>query len=168
MLRLLMFLPFYLGIFSMLSAQQKYGHLNLGNLLLEMPETKEANAMLEAYQNQLVKQGEKMAEALQKGITEFQNSYQLLSPVEAAKVEQKLQADQQKLLAFEREVVEKVGSKRQELLGPIIEKAQEAIRAVGKENGYSLIFDTSAVVNGILFTRDSENVLDLAKNKLGI
>ena len=56
--------------------QQKYGHINLGNLILAMPETEKANADLEAYQGQLVKQGEKMAEDLQKAILDYQEKRQ--------------------------------------------------------------------------------------------
>ena len=64
--------------------------------------------------------------------------------------------------------MQKVQSRRQELLEPIFGKAQQAIQDVGKENGFNLIFDTSAVLNAILFTRDSEDVMELVRKKLGL
>ena len=50
---------------------------------------------------------------------------------------------------------------------PIMDKALNAIKAVGKENGFTYIFDMSQ--GGILFNADNtEDVLPLVKKKLGL
>ena len=55
-----------------------------------------------------------------------------------------------------------VTEKREELLGPIYEKVNQAIKDVAKENSYQFIFDQ----NVLLYAEDSQNVNDLVKAKL--
>jgi len=53
------------------------------------------------------------------------------------------------------------------LLKPIYEKADIAVQAVGKENGFSMIFDSGAF-NVVLFAEDATDVTPLVKAKLGL
>jgi len=133
-------------------AQEKYGHLNFGNVVAQMPDTKAADSQLEAYQKQLVSKGEEMAKTFQanyqKLVTDINSK--TLSPKVQQDREVALQTEQQALLQYEQEVIQKVNVKRDELLKPIVEKVQAAIKAIGKENGYAMIFDTSTF-NAILF-----------------
>ncbi|MCB9052533.1 MAG: OmpH family outer membrane protein [Lewinellaceae bacterium] len=151
------------------SAQEKYGHLNYGGLISSMEETQSANSELEAYQKQLVAKGEEMAK-------KFQQDYQAvlkeaqggnLTPVQQQQKEKELSSRRDEILAYEQEVAQKVEAKRQELLGPIIDRAETALKEVAKENGYAMIFDTS-VFNAILFAEDADDVMPLVKVKLGI
>ncbi len=151
------------------TAQGKYGHLNFGNLISSMPETKAANSELEAYQKQLVAKGEEMATAFRAKLEEFyQNVSQgTMAPAEQQKQEAALQKEQQEIAAYEQEVVQKVQQKRNELIQPIVEKAENAIQEYGDENGYILIFDTS-IPNAILFAEQTDDLMPAIKAKLGI
>ena len=66
-----------------LSAQTppKYGHMNLGNLLEAMPETKAANDKLKVYADSLSGVGEKMAKTFQEEVKKFQADYQHSNPL---------------------------------------------------------------------------------------
>ncbi len=56
---------------------------------------------------------------------------------------------------------------RDELLHPIYEKATNAIKEVGKENGFTYIFDLNS--GGVVYVAEtSEDVLPLVKKKLGL
>ena len=57
--------------------------------------------------------------------------------------------------------------KRQELLGPIIKKAKDAVTTVAKEKGYQLVFDSS-IFGTILFAEDTTDLLPMVKVHLGI
>lgn len=148
---------------------QDYGHCNFGELISQMPETKSSEQELQEYNKTLIDEGEKKAEALQ---AEYE-AYQAAraggdeSPRQLAEREKKITAMQQALAAYEQEAQGKLNKKRNELLEPVINKANAAIEAVAKENGYKLIFDTS-VFNAVLFAADSKDVMDLVKAKLGI
>ena len=148
---------------------QKYGHLNSGNLLAGIPEVTVADKELTTYQDQLAK-------AFKTKVDAFQASYEAVSkqvnagtltPVQINTKEQELKAQQEKLAKEEQENLEKVQKKRQELLQPILDKVDKAIKAVGEENGYTMIFETS-MINTVLFAKDSEDVMPLVKKKLGI
>ncbi|MEM9846535.1 MAG: OmpH family outer membrane protein [Bacteroidota bacterium] len=148
---------------------QKYGHLNAGNLLQELPAVKAANAELETYQKQLVGKGEEMAKAFQTKLQAYLTKAEggELSKVQMQQQETGLQSERESIMKYEQEVINKVQVKRQALLEPILKKVDEAIQAVGKENGYQMIFDTS-VMNAILFVKDSDDVTSLVKKKLGL
>ena len=151
------------------SAQEKYGHLNYGGLISSMEETQAANSELEAYQKQLVAKGEEMAKKFQQDFEAALKEAQAgnLTPVQQQEKEQELGKRRDEIIAYEQEVREKVEAKRQELLGPIIDKAQTALKEVAKENGFAMIFDTS-VFNAVLFAEDTDDVMPLVKAKLGM
>jgi len=75
--------------------------------------------------------------------------------------------EQQAIQALEQDVVQKVGKKREELLKPILDKVDAAVQAVGKENGYAMIFNTS-LFNFVLSVDESEDVMSLVVSKLGL
>ena len=53
----------------------------------------------------------------------------------------------------------------QQLLAPMVERVREAIEAVGEEQGYTYIFDSST---GVTLYNGGDDVTDLVKTKLGM
>lgn len=160
----------FFSFFSVASAQGRYGHVNLGNLVAEMNETKAADAELEALQKQIVARGEKMATDFQAKVQKFYEAANsgTMAPAEQQKQQAALEQEQQSLAAYEQTSLQQVNQKRAELLNPIVEKAKAAIARVAKANGFVAVFDTSAVYNGILFAAESEDITALVKKDLGI
>ncbi len=154
---------------SIAVSAQKLGYTNSAAILLEMPEVKQADSKLEAFQKQLEAKGQQMAEAFEEAYTRYLQDLQagLLTPVQQQQREQALARQQEELQQFEQEAYAKLAQKREELYGPILEKLQKAIDEVGKENGYAFIFDVSSL-NFILFAEESDDVTELIKKKLGI
>ena len=152
-----------------LSAQKKYGHLNYGNLLEQVPELKSGDKQLATYRDQLIKQGQARAEKWKKDVETFQHKQQAgeLTGLQIKQGQERLAKEQQAIAALEQEVIQKVTKKREQILKPILDKVDAAIKAVGKENGYSMIFDTS-VFNFVLSAEDADDVMPLVKKKLGI
>ena len=167
MKRLLFCTTLLLALSSTSLLSQKYGYINLGNLVASLPESKAADSELKAYQEQLVKKGEEMAKAFRDKVAAFQTEIADLAPVKAKEKEAALQKEQQDILKYEQEVAQKLQTKRGELLKPIVEKATNAIKEVGKENGYKMIFDSS-IFNAILYLEEKDDVMPLVKAKLGI
>ena len=133
------------GVSVNISFAQKFGHLNSANILVQLPETKKADDELKAYQDGLVKAGTDMAKKLQSDYETFAKLYAEggASPAEAQKKQTEFQKEQQNIAAYEQEVLVKLEQKRQELFEPILTRVQEAIDAVGKEDGFTFIFDSS-------------------------
>lgn len=153
------------GVFT--ASAQKYGHLNFGNLVASLPETEAADSELEAYQKQLNADLEKKTKDWQAKAETFVKDVQggNLAPLKQQEREQALEQERNTIMADQQSIGQKVQKKRQELLKPIVEKVESAIKEVAKENGYTMIFDTSTF-NAILFAQDSDDVFDMVKAKL--
>jgi len=151
------------------SFAQKYGHVNFGNLLNLMPEVVSAEASLQAYEKEQVGIGEEMAKAFQ---AEYERIAKLvqggeMTPKAQKEAEAKLQTEQAKIQQFEQQLAVNIEKKRQELLGPIIQKAKDTVSAVAKEGGYELVFDSS-IFGSVLFAETTTDLLPMVKAKLGV
>lgn len=150
-----------------IQAQSKYGHINLGNLISELPEAQAANSDLEAFQNQMIARGQEMAAAFKIDYDAVVKKVQagLLTPVQQQEQQTILEKEQQKIALYERQIQVDVAKKRDELLEPIVSAAQAAISAVAKEKGLQFVFDTS-IYGAIMYAAESEDIMELVKAKL--
>jgi outer membrane protein len=167
-IHLLLFFLFLLASGSSVIAQ-KYGYMNSGNVLEQMPERFKADAELEAFQAPLIAEGKNKVKALELKVEVLYKQIESgeLTQVKIQNQQQILQKEQDEIAAFELTVQEKTQKKRQELLEPILKKIQNAIDEVAKEHGYALILDSS-LFNTILYAEDAEDITSLVKAKLGI
>lgn len=149
-------------------AQSKYGHMNLGNMLESMPDTKKANSQLKVFADSLGVKDSLMTKAFQDDVAKYQTDYQAgkLTPVQAQQIESELQQKQEAIQKFEQQAQQLVAAKREELLKPILQKVEDAVKSVASENGYLMIFDTSS--GAMLFANDSDDITALVKKKLGM
>jgi outer membrane protein len=145
---------------------QKFGYLSSSTILAEMPEVRQMQENLNTLQTQLQKQGQELVENYkQKEEAAIKKEEAgMLSPMEKETVLKELQSLQQSILDFEKQMQQNIFDKEQELLEPILNKVNQAIDAVSKENGYSMIFESSV----LLFGEDALDVTDLVKAKLGL
>ena len=158
-----------LSMVTSLTAQaQKYAHVNSGNLLEMLPEVKNADAQLIKLQEKLVTERDQRVAAFQEKYQKEMQAFNSgdLSPKEQQEQEAALRKEQEEISKFEQGLQNQVVQKRQELLGPILEKVDEAIQAVAKEKGYTMVFDTAQ--GGLLFAADTEDISALVKAKLGL
>lgn len=153
-----------------LSAQTppKYGHMNLGNLLESMPETKKANEDLKVFADKLAAKDDSLTKAFQADYTKLEKEYNdgLLTPVQAQQRQAELQKQQEFIQKFEQDAQQQVAAKREELLKPILTRVEDAVKAIATENSYLMIFDTSS--GAFLFAADADDVSPLVKKKLGM
>ncbi len=150
------------------SAQQKFGHLNSGNLLELMPEVKLANDSLKMFGELMGARRDAMGKNFQAAVEAYQKDVAAgtLTPLQAQARETDLQKMQSEGQQFEQSQQEITNLRRQQLLDPILTKVDIAIKAVGKEGAFAMIFDTST--GATLFAMDSEDLMPLVKKKLGI
>lgn len=153
-----------------LSAQTppKYGHMNLGNLLESMPETKAANDKLKVFADSLQAIDKKMTDTFQEAYKKLEEEYNagLLTPVQAQTRQAELQKQQEEIQKFEQQAQQVVAARREDLLKPILDKVEAAVKAVATENSYLMIFDTSS--GAFLFAAEADDVSVLVKKKLGM
>ncbi len=159
----------FMSSFATVSNAQnyKFGHIDSGQLLQQMPEREQARVQLEKYAKQL----EDQMAAMQ---TEFESKYQQyleqrdsLPQVLLEAKERELTDIQQRFQTFQQTAQKDLSAKEGELLQPIIEKAKKAIDDVAAENGFLYVFDMS--MGAILYNSDqSVDLMPLVLKKLGV
>ncbi len=149
------------------SAQVKLGHIETQKLIQAMPEMAKARETMEAKQSEIERELTNMQEQFKAKFEEYSKNGKTMSDVIRAAKEQELQELQQRIQSFQQIAMENLEKTQAELMQPIMEKAMNAIKEVGKENGFAYIFDLSQ--GGILYFADqTEDVLPLVKRKLGL
>lgn len=149
------------------SAQVKLGHIETQKLIQAMPEMAKARETMEAKQSEIERELANMQEQFKAKFEEYSKNGKTMSDVIRAAKEQELQELQQRIQSFQQIAMENLEKTQAELMQPIMEKAMNAIKEVGKENGFTYIFDLSQ--GGILYFADqTEDVLPLVKRKLGL
>ena len=130
-----------------LSAQaQKFGYINSAQLIEVHPAVEQANKQLETYKNDLTKAFEDKVKAFQTKYQIFAEEVQsgTLSKVVAEGRQADLAKEQEDLGTEEQKLQLQILQKRETLLQPILAEVDNVIKTIGKEGGYTMIFDTSA------------------------
>ncbi|TNE57601.1 MAG: OmpH family outer membrane protein [Bacteroidetes bacterium] len=170
--RKIIFLLAALGLsMAALQAQSdslKYGHMNLGNLLDEMPETAGAEAQLKVFADSLNRIDSVMTMTFQQAYIQLKKEYDEggLTQIQVQQRQVELEKQRQEIQTFEEKAQASLETHRGELLSPILKKVDTAIKEVAKENGFSMIFDVSS--GAMLFASETIDVTPMVKKKLGM
>jgi len=151
--------------FSITGFAQKFGHLNTQEVLLNMPERTQAQSTIEARAGEYESELTRMQQDFQTKLAEYQSKGSTWPAAILQQKERELQALDQGMQEFGTTVQNELAQLEQELLMPMVERVQEAIDAVGAENGFTYIFDTSS---GATVYTGGENVVDMVRAKLGM
>ncbi|MEE9438904.1 MAG: OmpH family outer membrane protein [Saprospiraceae bacterium] len=147
---------------------QKFGYINSQELIAQLPEVKEANSNIETLKKQLQKKGQDMITALQAKYADLQKKQANgeLSPKQLEVEAAKLKSEETSLGQFEQTSQERIFKKSEELLSPIQEKINNAIKEVAADNGYTYIFDSSLGL--VLYADPGTDVSNMVRAKLGL
>lgn len=152
---------------GMSQKQLKFGHINSQELLSQMPERDSAQLILERYVQQLEDQLETMQVEYQTKVQGYLAEQENFSDLIRTTKEQELTDLQERISSFQTTAQQDMQRREAELLQPIIQRAEKAVKDVGRENGFTYIFDLSRG-SVVYFSETSEDVLSLVKLKLGI
>lgn len=144
---------------------QKIGYLNTNELLVQMPEVKKADSVLNQYAEEMQKIYAGYVMEYQQKLADYQNNAASWSEVKRESVEKDLANLQIRISDFEKESNDKLEAKKEELYGPILENVKAKIKMVGDENKFTTILDGSAM---LYVGTDAVDILPLVKKKLGI
>ena len=148
------------------SAQVKLGHIETQKLIQAMPEWTAAQKTFEEEQKKVNTELNGLREQFQTKLAEYSEKMKTYSEAMRATTEEELQGLQQRIQRFQETAMAQLEKTQNDLMQPVMEKALNAIKEVGKENGFTYIFDMNA---GILnAAENSQDVLPLVKKKLGL
>jgi outer membrane protein len=152
------------------SAQQtyKFGHINGQELLAMMPERDSAEAKYMAYVKDLEEQVESMQVEYNNKLQTYQQKAKTWSDAIREAKEKELTDLGQRVQEFQMTAREDVQKRQMELLKPVIDKATAAVKKVGKDNGFTYIYDVSNAALAYWSTEQSIDITDLVKKELNI
>ncbi len=153
---------------SMLTAQDlKFGHINMQELIMELPAKLEADTKLQAEAQILQDRMKVMSEEHEKKFRDYIAQRETMPELIRTTMEKEIQDIEQRLQNYQTMAQQTLQKKEPELYQPILEKVQQAVDNVGQEQGFIYIFDLSSQV--VLYHSDkSVDCGPLVKAKLGL
>lgn len=143
----------------------KFAHIDSQKFIQELPEAIKAQADLQAEAAKLEDQIKVMNNELQQKYADYIQKRDSLPELIRVTKEKEIQDTQTRIQEFQQVAQMSLQQKEQQLLGPVLESYQKALQAVGKENGFIYIFDTTSQV--ILYhSEQSVDAAPLVKAKM--
>jgi outer membrane protein len=161
-----------LGIILIIAGQYtgaqnlKFGYINKDELYRAMPDYDSATVKIENFRKQLVSQLESMQAELDNKTSAFDKESRNYSDIVRKTKEQELKDLNIRIQLFQVKASQQVNNKNAELIQPLLAKAEKAIRDVGKEQGFTLVFDASLLY--YFDEKKTTDILVLVKTKLGL
>jgi outer membrane protein len=145
----------------------KFGHVDLQALIEVMPERATAEKQFVAFQKELEDALGMMQKEFQTKYMEYATKRDSLSETLRKLKEEDLNAMNERIQTYQTTAQQQLQTKQGELLKPVFDKADKAVKEVGAEKGLIYVFDMSS--RTILYnSKESLDLLPLVKTKLGI
>jgi outer membrane protein len=143
---------------------QKFGHINTGELLSVMPETKKAQEKMQKLQDSLnvvyaemIKEYNEKDSIIRKDSTTWTPAKKEIKFKEFGDLAERVQQ-------YSTQAQQWLQAKEQEVYAPVQKAAIDAIQSVAKANGYTYVFTAEA----LLVSPPSDDILPLVKKFLKI
>jgi outer membrane protein len=144
----------------------KLGHIDRQQLMLMLPERKDAEAKMQAFAKKLDDQLKAMGNEYQTKVSEAQGRAEQMTETERQMAIREIGELEQRIQAAQDKAQEDLAKQEEELLRPMVQRTNKAIKEVADANGFTYIFDTST--GFVLYFDQGEDILPLVKSQLGI
>lgn len=144
----------------------KLGHIDRKQLMMMLPERKDAEAKMQAFAGQLEARLKAMGSEYQTKLDEANKNAATMTNTEKEMAMRELQELEKRITDAQEKAQEDLAKQEEELLAPMVEKTNTAIRDVAAAGSFTYIFDTSA--GFVLYYDKGEDILPAVKAKLGI
>jgi len=144
----------------------KFGHINGQELLMTMPEREGAETKLKTYGQELTEQIEELHVEYNNKVQSYMQRRATLTEAIREAREKELAELQQRIQEFEQTAQQDYQRVQGELMRPLMEKADAAIKKVAEREGFIYVFDVSAG-SVVYFSKASIDILPLVKAELG-
>lgn len=149
-----------ISLVSFSQPQLKIGHVNFEEIMLALPESDSAKAILEKETKELQSAYQELTVTYNQLYDEYQKGLASYSAIAKKTKEDELLDKQKRMSDFEQYASTTIQNRNTELLKPIVEKINKAIDKVATENGFTYILDLSK--GSVVFTsKDSQNISPL-------
>ncbi len=147
-------------------AQTKLGHIDRQALMLALPERKEAEGKMQAFAKQLDDKLKAMGEEYKAKLADVQARFEGMTQTEKEAAQRELADMEERITTAQENAKEDLAKQEQELLMPMVDRTDKAIKEVANANGFTYIFDSSTGM--VLFYDKGEDIMPLVKKNLNI
>ena len=144
----------------------RFGYVNVDSLLHTLPAYVEVQTNMEKLRAKYAIEAEYNESSFRRQYAEYLQGQKQFTPNILAKRQADLQESLQKGLRFRQQADSLLRQAEAEMLFPIRQNINAAIRAVGLEHGYEYILDTSTPVYPFIHPSVGEDVTAYIKEKL--
>lgn len=144
---------------------QKFAVVDTDVIMAAMPETKAAEEKIQQASATYQSEFDKLNEEVNKKYADYQALPADTPDAIKERRQQEIQEMADKMQRFQQQAYQDLERQHQQLLAPIQEKLTNAIKSVGAEGAYTMVFP-----NGVAFYTGSDviDITDAVKAKLGI
>ncbi len=147
---------------------QKFGYINSQELIAAMPERDSVESKMNKISQDFQQQLELIQVEFNNKYNDYQKEYNNLAESIRQIREQELTGLQNRFEEVQRMAQQEIQKNQMELMAPVVEKADNAIRKVSQANGYFIVFDQAAGPMVYFDEAQIDNILPLVKAELGI
>ena len=148
------------------SAQHKFAHVNMQELVQLMPEMDAARATMNASSKEAQDTYQTMVDEFQSKYQKYQQTGASLSAATKEAREKELTDIQTRIQEFEQSVQQELQQQQQQLMAPIMQKAQKTVENLAKSAGFIYVFDVASVL--FIDPAQSTDLTPAARELLGI
>ncbi|MBP3355647.1 MAG: OmpH family outer membrane protein [Rikenellaceae bacterium] len=146
---------------------QKFGYINSQELIMLMPERDSALTKFTQSQKEYSDMLEMVGVEYQTKLDDLNKNLSTMTDAVKQLREKELNDLATRYQELEQQANQQLSQLQQELMAPVLEKAVNAIKKVGKDNGFTIVFDQA--VGATIYIDDAcVNILPLVKTELGI
>lgn len=147
------------------SAQSKVGTINTEFIISQMPELKEVQSQMEAYNKELGQKIQNKYTEYQELVQKFEEEKDSLNEVVRKIRENEIYDMEQNINKLQQNSQKLARVKRDELMRPLYEKIGTAIEKVVQEQGYTQIFNEN---NGLVYGSPEDDLTEEVLDEMGI
>ena len=148
-----------------ISAQSKVAHVNVQQLISEMPEVVAAQSELAKLEKDYSTQIDTAFREYQTKMQSYRADAENQDDVTNAARTRELESMQINLQEFRDSAAQELQKKSMDLMNPLLEKAIDAITKVGKEQGFNYVIDSSP--NRGVILAEGKDLIEDVKRELG-
>lgn len=152
----------FMAATSFVQAQSKIAHINVTELLSQMPEMKSAQAELKKLEETYRADIQSSLDELKNKLTQYNNEASAMSQEENQKRALELQGFERNIGEAQQAAQQELSKKQAELFEPISKKAKDAIEKVAAAQGYDYVVDASPG-SGVIVSKGKDLLPDVKK-----
>lgn len=147
----------------------KIGYTNVDFIVTKLPQYSQIESEIKSFSNQLQKQLESKVQTLRNLEQEIRQGEGTMAQTVYEDKVQEYQNQAASIEKFRQNADSELQKKQMQLLDPVYQKIEQAIKDVATDNGYThILSDGAGAFNILLYARDEDDITNQVLAKLGV